>query len=994
MCLRNKTKKGNSENFNKKKVNLVEECEVKFLGSVTINALSKYDNNDHKWIERVEIVDTKRIVNFKIDSGAECNAISQNDIKGLEKDIFNDNTKLDSYNESEIETIGSIFLNVKIREEIYNLKFHVTKKSYVPILGLPDIENIGLAIRPNKVNNINEVTINKDNLFKNYANVFEGIGEIPNYEYEFSLKSNYVPKIDHPRGIPFKIRDQFLEELNKMEQTGIIRKVNEPTDFVSQVVIIKKPDNSLRICLDPQNLNECLKREHFKMPTFAEISSNMKNAKIFSTFDCKKTFYQVKLKHSSSLCTTFITPFGRFCFNRMPYGIKTATEIYHKKFKEIFSDIPNVEIYVDELIIWSENEDEHYKILNLVLERAKQNNIKFNREKCHIAVRTLSFLGHTFDKDGIKINSEKVEAIKKMSVPKDKKMLQRFLGMVTYVSKFIPNLSDLTLPLRMLVKKDAQFKWFKEQDTAYYKIIEIITKNTILSYYDPHIECVVSVDASCSGVGAVLLQNEKPIAFASKSFTESQKNWAQIEKEMNAIVYGCEKFHQYIAGKPFKVESDHKPLIPIFRKALNEIPIRLQKMRMRLQPYDIELIHKPGTELVIADMLSRNHSSETVDHKELTDMRILMIHAKEYMTDKRINQLAEETKKDKELQLLKRFIEEGWPNDKNLVPDCIRKYSSYKELLFIENDLVWKNHCIVIPQVLRKEILNKLHYNHMGMEKTKLRAREIIFWPGMTTQIEDKISNCETCLKFQKANEKETLISSEIPDGPWRSVGADLFYFQGQDYLLIIDYFSKYIEMQLLPDQSSLTTVNILKSMFARHGIPTQLRSDGGPQFDCKNMKDFAKLYDFDNIISSPGYPRSNGMVERHIQTLKNMLTKAAEDGRDPYLSLLEYRNMPVSNNLPSPSVMLMGRKLRGILPEVLINKPVNQHAKEELKKRQDRNKHYHDKNAKNLKEFEVGDRVRVQNGKKWIPAFITNKTNQPRQYEIIKEDGRKLKRN
>lgn len=184
--------------------------------------------------------------------------------------------------------------------------------------------------------------------------------------------------------------------------------------------------------------------------------------------------------------------------------------------------------------------------------------------------------------------------------------------------------------------------------------------------------------------------------------------------------------------------------------------------------------------------------------------------------------------------------------------------------------------------------------------------------------------------------------------------------------------------MQHLPDQSSMTTINVLKSIFARHGIPTQLRSDGGPQFNCRNMKEFAIQYEFDNVISSPGYPKSNGMVERHIQTLKRMLTKAAEDGRDPYLSLLEYRNMPLANNLPSPSVMLMGRKLRGILPEPQVQQTIYTTAKQQLKRRQQRDKYCHDKHAKNLKEFEIGDNVRVQEGKQWKPATIIAKTNQP----------------
>lgn len=693
--------------------------------------------------------------------------------------------------------------------------------------------------------------------------------------------------------------------IKSMEQQGIIKQVDEPTEFVNPVVIVRKPDKTLRICLDPKNLNESLLREHYKFPTFEEVSGRMAKAKIFSVIDASKAFWQIELTEKSSMLTTFQTPYGRYRFLRLPYGIKTAPEVFHRLYCDIFKNLENVEVYIDDIIIWAQDKNEHKRVLKQVFERAKQNGIKFNREKCKFAVNKVKFLGHIFSDKGISIDNEKIQAIINMEKPKDTKAVERLLGMITYVSKFIPNTTEITAPLRDLIKQNSNFDLKKPQDDAYKLIKEKLSEAPVLQYYNLNVPCTISVDASNSGVGAVLLQNDMPVAYASKAFTSSQMSWAQIEKELYAIVFGCERFRQYVIGQTFIIESDHKPLVPILKKLISEIPIRLQKMQMRLQAFDFKIVHKPGKDLIIADTLSRAHLKDSEDDID-PKLYILDVTVSSNMSENKRNLFVIETAKDDELQLVLKLIRSGWPQEIKDVPNAAKAYHTYHNDIYEYNGLLFKNNCVIVPKKLRSDIINRVHYNHLGLEKTKSRAREIVYWPGLSKQIGDMIGNCKTCLKFQRSNAKETLHTSEIPDDPWETIGADLFKWQNKTYLLITDYFSKYIEVINLKDETSRTTIKALKSCIVRWGIPKVIRSVNGPQFSSLEFKAFAETWDFKHITSSPTYPNSNGMVERQVQTVKRTLKKAFYSKRDPYLAMLELMNTPIAHNINSPNQILL----------------------------------------------------------------------------------------
>ena len=239
-----------------------------------------------------------------------------------------------------------------------------------------------------------------------------------------------------------------------MEKQGIIQKVNGPSEWVNSLVTIVKP-NKVRLCIDPKDLNKAIKREHYPMRTIEEVVSRMPNAKIFSALDCSNGFYQIKLDEESAKLCTFNTPFGRYRFHRLPFGICSAPEIYQKVMNQIFDDIEGVEVIVDDLLIWGENEEQHDARLRKVLQRAKERNLTLNRSKCKIKQKEISYIGHILTSEGLKPDPKKVEAVSNMPKPTDKESLRRFLGMITYLSKFIPKLSQLGAPLRSLIEKES-----------------------------------------------------------------------------------------------------------------------------------------------------------------------------------------------------------------------------------------------------------------------------------------------------------------------------------------------------------------------------------------------------------------------------------------------------------------------------------------------------------------------------------------------------------
>ena len=381
--------------------------------------------------------------------------------------------------------------------------------------------------------------------------------------------------------------------------------------------------------------------------------------------------------------------------------------------------------------------NDHDVKLEVLLRRCRERGIKLNEAKTEFKKTSMPYIGHLLTADGVMADPSKVDVIVNMPRPADVQGVRRILGMTNYLAKFLPKLSEVLQPLQQLTRKEHDFTWSHIHDKAFDDIKKHVSNPPLLKYYEPEKVLVLQCDASEKGLGASPMQDEKPIAYASRALTPTETNYVQIEKELLAIVFGVERFHQYTYGRKVDVESDHKPLEMIFGKPLVSAPRRLQKMFIRLQRYDIEIQYKRGSEMYLADTLSRHFSGDEVhvirSHFEEEIEKVPQIEEINQIiaSEEKMSRLRNETDKDETLQALKENIRRGWPENKHNMPANVIPYFQFRDELVVQDGLVPRGDRVVIPRSLRKEIIEDLHAAHQGTESTLRRARESVYWPSL-----------------------------------------------------------------------------------------------------------------------------------------------------------------------------------------------------------------------------------------------------------------------
>lgn len=365
-------------------------------------------------------------------------------------------------------------------------------------------------------------------------------------------------------------------------------------------------------------------------------------------------------------------------------------------------------------------------------------------------------------------------------------------------------------------------------------------------------------------MGFSLLQDGHPVMYGSKSLTDTQIGYSQTEKGMLAICEAVKKYHHFLYGRSkIEVQTDHKPLVSIMTKNIANIHnARLQRMRLKLIKYNLKVKYVPGKEMYVADCLSRSYLKDKVfDDPDLVEV-VHTLSKNAQVSESRKSEICIETKNDETLNTVVKNVQEGWPHKKEFIPNHVKFYFQLRDKLSVEDDLLFLDHRIVIPNSLRNKILGLLHEPHMGIEKTKLKARMTVYWPNISADIEEFVNKCTVCEQYRASNTKEPLIPHSIPDLPFEKVAVDLLDCKGRPYLVLIDYYSKWIELKLLKNKQACEVVLTLKSIFSEHGIPKQICSDNMP-FNSYEFIKFCKEWDIECIYSSPTYPRSNGMAER-----------------------------------------------------------------------------------------------------------------------------------
>ena len=472
----------------------------------------------------------------------------------------------------------------------------------------------------------------------------------------------------------------------------------------------------------------------------------------------------------------------------------------------------------------------------------------------------------------------------------------------------------------------------------------------------------------------------------SRSLTPTEQRYAQVEKEALGLTWACERYRDFLIGKHFQLETDHKPLLSILgTQALDALPPRIQRFRLRLMRYSYSISHVAGKCLWTADTLSRApvERAETPAEKELfedTNIYVDMVMENLSASTSYLAELRDELQRDSVCARVMQLCSEGWPAH-GINEPALKLYWSERTLLTVQHGLLLKGQRLVIPSTMRNYVLVKLHEGHQGVVKCRERAQQSVWWPGLSQQLNEVVLNCRACCQ-ERQNHREPLTPTPYPGRPWQKCGADLFVLESKTNLLVVDYASRYVEIALLSHTTSKDVITHFKSIFARHGICETLVTDNGPQFSGADFANFAESYWFRHVTSSPKYPQGNVEAERAVQTVKGLLKKSV----DPYRALLTYMSTPLQNGY-SPAQLLMGRQLRTtvpILPALLEPALPDGDAvllKEEERKRRDA-QHYNLRHrARNLNSLTPGQDVWVTD-QKAAGAVIGSHTT-PRSYLV-----------
>lgn len=1035
VCFAKKKKQGvnqvGAESTANSSENLLPEPDMEclFTGPVQVTPLNSNVNaisSKEKALLDVKLSSSltgvQKSISCKIDSGAETNIVPKSTYSQLYpkgNKLEKPTVKLTAYGGTEIPNLGSckIYVQGPHNPTPKQIPVEIVDVDGPAIIGNKTAQELDLlklnwpvTTTPQPPSTVKLFDINgkehptpltKEHLLTEYKDVFTGIGLFPGQPYHIEVDES-IPPVQHPpRQVPVHLQPAYQKELERLKELGIITEVqNEYTPWINSTVVTSKADGSIRLCLDPRDLNKAIKRNLYYTRTIDDVIPQVSGATHFSILDARSGYWQVQLDEESSKLCTFSTPWGKYRWNRLPFGLTCSGDIFQEKMDSTFAQTEGLSGIADDTFVYGKSETDHDRHILNTLDTARANNVKFNPDKFQFKVKETSFFGLTWTADGLKPDAKKVKSIVDMPPPQNLTELQSFMGMINYLNRFSPTIAQVSEPLRQLMKREVAFVWLPEHQRAFQELKQIITDTPVLAYYDPDKENLIQSDASLKGLGCVLLQDGKPVCYASRSLSDAETRYSNIERELLAACWSLEKLNHYVYGKKVVLETDHKPLESIWKKSIASASPRLQRLLLRMAKYDVEIKYIPGKTNVVADALSRvSYMEPSTEENAVPEIQVDTITSTLPTNAAKLQEIREETDKDETLCHLKDVVYHGWPEFYQDCPSDLKDYWNFREDLSVENGLVLKGHRLVIPPKLRQQMMSIIHQGHMGTEKCLLKAKDCLFWPGISKDIKELTSSCSTCIKYSRQQPKEPLHQHNVPSYPWQKLGSDLFDYRGSQYLLVADYYSKFPIIRRLNALTSNAVIHHLKSIFAENGIPEVIVTDNGPQYSSQEFKKFCKEWGVDHKTSSPLYPQSNGFSERMVQTVKGLLKKSEAAGEDPYLALLSYRSTPVDSKLGSPGKLLNQRNYRTQLPTS--GRLQRSMAKDDdvlqLHQRQQTQRQQHDnKFNRELKDLPSGQAVAVYQpqSKTWTSAEVKEKSSEPRSYVVNTPSGSELRRN
>lgn len=722
------------------------------------------------------------------------------------------------------------------------------------------------------------------------------LGEVKDAEYKIELTDNIPVKCPPYRLSPPRMK-ALRVAIREMLHDGVIRPSKSP--YSSPIFVVAKPQGGVRPVVDYRALNKKIVLQSIPLPDLHSCFSWFYKAKFFTTFDLNQAYYQIPLAEESKPVTAFATDWSLYEYNRVPFGLSTGAAVLSGILDRVFSDLKFefVYHYLDDLVIFSESFEEHIVHVREVLQRLRKAGFTVKPSKVKFAQPEISFLGHIVSQNGVRIDQSRTQAVYSFAIPKNVKAVARFVGMINFFRKYIPNFAQLAAPLNELRKKDRKFEWGPSQQSSFEALKKALATAPVLAMADFNKEFIVQTDASMSGVAAVLLQEgesgRRPIAYASRCLSPVEAKYSVYELEALAVLFALEKFKLYLEHQPFLLETDNQALSWVLARPRRTG--RIARWAVRISAFHFKVKHIRGSENVVADSLSRMFESEPKEQEdeegglgETSDqtkcscavlskevgLQQLSDHSCAILSGLPLlfKDVALHQDEDPELSKIKERIRGG----EKVRPYCLRG----NVLCYVTRGKGSPK--VLLPQALVSLVFRYYHETpvggHLGVFKTRLKIKEHFTWKGIDKQIKQMVSECKTC-GFSKpvGSAQQGFLSSEEAREPMERLYCDYVgplprSKEGNRYIFVcVDAFTRFCWLTPTRNITSQVSIRCLQNIFGVFGPCRTLVTDNATSFKSTAFRNFCFEAGVAHTTTTPYYPNPS-MAERVNRNLRAAL--------------------------------------------------------------------------------------------------------------------------
>lgn len=748
-----------------------------------------------------------------------------------------------------------------------------------------------------------------------------------------------------PRRVSVAKREEMQRAVQEMAAAGLIERSDSP--WCSPVVLVAKKDGTKRFCVDYRALNTATVTDAYPLPRIDDTLDALAGVQWFSTLDLKSGYHQVEVAEEDREKTAFSFGQGLWQFKVMPFGLCNAPSCFERLMERVLEGLQwkAALVYLDDVLVFGSTFEEELDRLKEVLHRLRAANLKLSPKKCTFFQHEVPFLGHVVGRDGVRTDPQKVTAVADWPVPNDLAGLRSFLGLCSYYRRFVPGFATVAAPLHQLTRKGARFQWGEACQRAFETLKQALVEAPVLPYPDPSLPYLLDTDASAEGVGAVLSQvkegKEWVVAYFSTKFSKPEKNYCVTRKELAAVVKSLSHFHHYLYGARFTVRTDHAALR--WLKTLKEPEGQLARWLGKLEQYNYQIVHRAGQVHSNADSLSRRPCEPGCTHCSRREPAVscqrLQVRGDPEETGE---QWGKDQRSDAELGPVIAWLEESSerPSWESISPEgpVTKCLMEQWELLRLEEGVLQRRWVdakrgedrwlVVVPRARREELLREMHEGntsgHSGIKRTLCRLRQRVYWVGLRQDVQEWCRSCKVCAaKKGPARKTRAPLQLYQAGAPLQRMAVDIAgpftrTHRGNRFICVaMDYFTKWPEACALPNHEAETVADFLVTqVFTRFGVPGELHSDQGREFESRVFKECCRLLGVDKTRTTPLHPQSDGMVERYNATLVGQLARYCEEGQQdwdewlPYV-LMAYRAAEHEATHFTPARLMFGREMR-----------------------------------------------------------------------------------